>query len=102
MDLLWTKTQLFQYWLKESGSLGFVRTIKRESSSSPATNSGVERLKSVSAHDDDGWEITPCQIVHTTNQSVDPRAVFMVHLPKFAGLSQCIGLVNQKDDPRMV
>ena len=68
----------------------------------PATNGRVERLQSVGTHDNDGGEIARCQVVHASDQSVHSSAVFMVHLPKFAGLRQRISLVNQENNAGIV
>jgi hypothetical protein len=94
VNLLAAEAQFLQYRLQKCRSLRLIRATEGKRYSGTPPHSRIERIKPVGTHDDDGREITRCEIVHATNQGVHSRAVLVVHLSKFAGLCKCIGLVD--------
>src|ERR1039457_1502970 len=102
MNLLRTEPELFQYRFEERLALFVIGPCKRKCDCRPAPDCRIECIETVSAHNNDGWNVASCQIIHPTYERIDAGTVLMVHLSQLPRLRERIGFVDQQHYPRAV
>src|SRR5438094_86192 len=102
MNLLRSKSQIFQYRVQEGMTLAIVRAREFEGGSSAPTHGWIQSIKSISAHHYNGGKVSCREVVNATDQRIYTCTIFVVHLTQFARLSQGVCFINQQDDSGIV